>query len=565
MDETNTITVTEDIERLTNLGLEHFSDEKYENATNAMEQALHLRIETLGEYHPDIVKSYSDLAYVSQGTNQSKIINCYEKILEITIHISGKNSLDVARVYVDLAENETTTESQLDYYEKALNIRQRILGRRHVSLAYLYHCIGWCWFVECDFQKALSSLHKALDIALEKIGGEDPKSGDIHDYYQCISQIYFTMDGCEEEAYYYEKKAIQTYFKQAWFIEQKQQEAGEYPSKYDEYSSVHFRYKAIEECKSIGQWYSHKYPDKALVFFHTALALLLRKDSSYNLNKELMEIYWQLGNIYGKQKQYKKAVHYCEKALHTQPDTVQRQTRNAIRDYARNDSQEALSCLKKATDTIRKKIDDYQCVGVICRDAGMYDKSITYSDKARQLAEEVFGLNHCITAIAQQVQGDTYIAKGDYGEAISLYARASGIYTDALGEDHPESITAHIALGDVHTQNGTIDSASFCYESALYRSIQLLEEDPFDTLGRKIDTARYHLKEGRKCSRKHKRAEFSHFKQGIDMLRKHVSARRCGSTMMKTKEQTTRSHHKDKYEQKTSARHTQRREIEIAV
>ena len=62
----------------------------------------------------------------------------------------------------------------LEYYEKDLEISERVLGSDHPDTATTYNNMANVYHVQGDFAKALEYYEKALIVFLEKLGKNHP-------------------------------------------------------------------------------------------------------------------------------------------------------------------------------------------------------------------------------------------------------------------------------------------------------------------------------------------------------------------------------------------------------
>lgn len=80
----------------------------------------------------------------------------------------------------------------LDYYFKALAIREKELGENHPDTALSYSYIGSLYEAQGDYSRALEYLRKALAVYKHKYGSEN-------DYTQAVEQEIATIDSIVSE------------------------------------------------------------------------------------------------------------------------------------------------------------------------------------------------------------------------------------------------------------------------------------------------------------------------------------------------------------------------------
>ena len=79
----------------------------------------------------------------------------------------GTNHPDTAAIYNNLAglyELKGKYEKALEYYLKALEIREKVLGTEHPDTAVSYHNLAIFYFGQRNFEEAYGFMKKAIDI-----------------------------------------------------------------------------------------------------------------------------------------------------------------------------------------------------------------------------------------------------------------------------------------------------------------------------------------------------------------------------------------------------------------
>ena len=118
------------------------------------------------------------LVYRAQG-NYEKALEYYEKSLVIKEKMLGKEHPSTATTYNNLAivyEDQGNYEKALEYYEKALVIREKVLGKEHPSTGSTYNNMAGAYRTQGNYEKALEYYEKALKILDEKLGPEHPNT-----------------------------------------------------------------------------------------------------------------------------------------------------------------------------------------------------------------------------------------------------------------------------------------------------------------------------------------------------------------------------------------------------
>jgi tetratricopeptide (TPR) repeat protein len=147
---------------------------QYSLAKDTTELALRIRIDTLGERHPDTAMSYNNAGsnYGRLGDYRSAQKH-HAKSLEIYLELFGEQHQGTARSYLNLGTAYGALgehQKALEYKEKALEIYQKLLGEIHPDTAWAYNNVAITLSFLSDHQKVLEYMEKALYIRLQLLG-----------------------------------------------------------------------------------------------------------------------------------------------------------------------------------------------------------------------------------------------------------------------------------------------------------------------------------------------------------------------------------------------------------
>ena len=144
------------------------------------------------------------LVYFQQG-EYAKALEWYQKALEICEKVLGLKHPDTATTYNNIAgvySSQGDDEKALEWYQKALEIREKVLGLEHPHTASSYNNIANVYFSQGDYVKALELHQKALIID-EKISGlEHP---DTATTYNNIALVYSRQGDYDKALEWYQK------------------------------------------------------------------------------------------------------------------------------------------------------------------------------------------------------------------------------------------------------------------------------------------------------------------------------------------------------------------------
>ena len=160
----------------------------------------------LQKYDSEFVDSAFDIARVfdSQG-EYTKALEWYEKALAIKEKVLGKEHPDTAKTYNNIAtvyDSQGKYDEALEWHQKALAIKEKVLGKEHPSTAVTYGNIGKVYNCQGDYDKALEWFQKALAIAEKVLGKEHP---DTATTYNNIAGIYDSQGDYAQALEWYQK------------------------------------------------------------------------------------------------------------------------------------------------------------------------------------------------------------------------------------------------------------------------------------------------------------------------------------------------------------------------
>ena len=112
-------------------------------------------------------------AYYAQG-DYAKALEWFEKALAIREKVLGKESPSNATTYNNIAlvcDKQGDYAKALEWFEKALEIYEKLLGKQHPAIATIYNNIALVLSNRGNYAKALESCEKAL-VIYEKVLGK---------------------------------------------------------------------------------------------------------------------------------------------------------------------------------------------------------------------------------------------------------------------------------------------------------------------------------------------------------------------------------------------------------
>ena len=128
----------------------------------------------------------------------TKALNIYEKVLGKDHPYTATSYNNIGYVYSDMGDYPKA----LEFYTKALDIREKALGIGHPDVANSYNNIGNVYGYIGDYPKALEFLTKALHIKEKVLGKDHP---DTASSYNSIGSVYYRMGDYTKALDFYTK------------------------------------------------------------------------------------------------------------------------------------------------------------------------------------------------------------------------------------------------------------------------------------------------------------------------------------------------------------------------
>ncbi|OPX45117.1 regulatory protein AfsR [Ruminiclostridium hungatei] len=319
------------------------------------------------------------------------------------------------------------TES-VQFYNKALSIREKVLGAEHPYTATAYNNIARVYYSQGDYPKALELYKKALAIREKVLGAEHP---DTATTYNNIAVVYYSQGDYPKASEWYNK---------ALAIREEVLGA--------EHLDTAATYNNIA-----GVYYRHGDYPKALEWYKKALSIREKVLGAEHL--DTAAIYNNIAVVYDSQGDYPKALEWYNKALAISekvlgaehPATADIYNNIAVVYYRQGDYPKALEWYKKAL-AIREKVlgaehpdtaATYNNIAVVYYSQGDYPKALEWDKKALAIREKVLGAEHPDTATTYNNIAGVYSRQGDYPKALEWYNKALTIYEWKLGSEHPNT------------------------------------------------------------------------------------------------------------------------------
>ncbi len=135
----------------------------------------------------------------------------FEKAKDIREKVLGLEHSDTAISYNNIGgvyDSKGDLDNALKYFEKAKDIREKVLGFEHPDTATSYNNIGYIYDSKGEYDKALEYYEKAKDIREKVLGLEHPNTATS---YNNIGAVYFAKEDYETALDYF-TKALKIFF-----------------------------------------------------------------------------------------------------------------------------------------------------------------------------------------------------------------------------------------------------------------------------------------------------------------------------------------------------------------
>jgi tetratricopeptide (TPR) repeat protein len=347
-------------------------------------------------------------------------------------------------------------EKPIEYYEKALEIRQKTLPPNHPHLATSYNNIGRVYDNTGEYEKARSFYEKALEIQQKNLSPNHP---DLATSYNNIGSVYDEMGEYSKALSFYEK-ALEIYQKTL-------------PQNHPHLATFY---------TNIGRVYRHmgEY-SKARLFYEKSLEI--NQKTLLPNHHDLATSYNNIALEYDNMGEYSKALSFYEKALEIRQKTLPPNHPDLAASYGNiglvyknmGEYSEARSSYEKALDIFEKNLPPnhpdlataYNNIGSVYKNMGEYSEALPFYEKALEIRQKTLPSSHPSLATSYNNIGSVYDDMGEYSKALSSYETALEIYEKTLPLNHPLLATTYNNIGWVYRNMSDYPKALGYFERAL--------------------------------------------------------------------------------------------------
>ena len=408
----------EEASKLARTATGHRERGEYDDALLNAQNALQIRVDTLGPNHPTVARSYLQLAAIyAARESHDRAITLYKRALVINEKSFGPSHVDVARALYGLAEVYRTQGDYRDakpLYKRALAQGESSLGQASPLVADILNGLGELHKANAAYKEAMRLHRRALEIRRRTLGEHHSAVGQSLNN---IGEIYYFGGNFTNALSFFERS-----------LRNRERSLGK----------SHPQVAASVNNVAIVHHIRGDF-ERALPLYRRALAIRERA-----FGPQHTEVAQSLNNIAALQRArgyYEEALPFYERAL-----AIER----AI-----------LGPDNPKTATVVNNI------AVLYAYTGAYDKAMAFHKRALELKKIGLGDKHPEVANSSSNLALIYYFKGDHQQAMALHERAVATYEQALGRDHHSVAVALNNLALMHKEQGSYKTALAMYERAV--------------------------------------------------------------------------------------------------
>ncbi|MCL2875749.1 MAG: tetratricopeptide repeat protein [Betaproteobacteria bacterium] len=421
---------TKKIAQETRLAKKYADQNRYDEALDHYKKARENFIAERGEQDSDIVRYENEIGIVY--INMGKYAEA-RSFLTHAAEIASKdkeldsNNPDSATIYRNLGfalYRLGEYEEALNWYQKALAIRESALGSESLEMAETCEDIAAVYESQSNYQVALDWYNRALAVREKALGANHPSVVTVYGRVAAIRQRLGEKDETRD-----------------WWGKVVPIQGSENAEKTSEHHSAGFAYFGQGDY------------EKALKSYKQALAVEEKNLGAQN--PVTMAIRHDIAGVYEKKGDYKQAVVWYKKTLADQEKIYGKGHHSTAATYTNIGVAEGkLGNNKNALESLREAIVVFEKAGagehsdaavVYTNMAWVYskmknhDKAEEWARRAMAVNEKVFGKEHPTTGKSYSNVAATYMNQGQYDKAVSGYLEAYRIYLAEYGEAYAQT------------------------------------------------------------------------------------------------------------------------------
>jgi len=362
-------------------------------------------------------------AHYNKG-EYAKAIEFHEKCLANRLKVLGAEHVDVATSYysIGLAHySKGEYAKAIEFHEKCLAIWLKVMGAEHADVATSYYSIGLAHYSKGDYATSLEFYEKCLAIRLKVLGAEHV---DVATSYYSIGAAHYSKGEYTKAIEFYEK-------------------------------SLTIRLKVLgaehADTKNALAWLNYSKTAKEAAASQAAAKgeaekqAMLAQATSDN----------STGLAYHIDGEYAKAIEFYKKCL-----AIRRKVLGA-----------------EHADVVTS----YSWIGEAYRMDGEYAKAIEFHEKCLVIQLKVLGAEHVDVATSYSSIGLAHSKKSEHVEAIEFHEKCLAIRLKVLGAEHKDVAWSYYSIGLAEYNKGEYTKAIEFFEKSLNIRLKVLGAEHADT------------------------------------------------------------------------------------
>ncbi len=342
------------------------------------------------------------------------------------------------------------------YLERAFRIIDKVLGAEHPATATSLNNLGYLLQEMGDLAGARPYYERALVITEKVLGAEHPNTA------RSLNNLGGLLQGLGDLA------GARPYYERALAIYEKVLGA-EHPTTATSLNNLGYLLKAQGDLAG-----ARPYLERALVIRQKVLGAG-HPDTAQSLNN-LGSLLQEMGDLAGARPYLERALAIKEKVLGAEhPDTASSLNNLGYLLGVQGDLAGARPYYERALAIYEKVLgaehpDTAQSLnnlGSLLQEMGDLAGARPYYERALVITEKVLGAEHPTTARSLNNLGYLLQEMGDLAGARPYFERALAIYEKVLGAEHPTTANSLNNLGSLLRAQGDLAGARPCYERAL--------------------------------------------------------------------------------------------------
>ncbi|KAK6356063.1 hypothetical protein TWF718_000437 [Orbilia javanica] len=383
----------------------------------------------------------------------------------------NQNFFDYVHSIASIFSNQGKYDEAMQWYERALSGKEKILGKHHPSTLDTFNDIARVFVNQGKYDEAMQWYERALAGREKTLGKDHPSTLDT---VGGIAGVFSNQGKYDEAMQWYERA-----------LAGREKTLGkDHPSTLDTVGGIAGVFSNQGKYDEAMQWYERALSGKEKI-------LGKHHPSTLDTFNDIARVFVNQGKYDEAMQWYKRALSGKEKILGKHhPSTLD--TFNDIARVFVNQGKydEAMQWYERALSGKEKilgkhhpsTLDTFNDIARVFVNQGKYDEAMQWYERALSGKEKILGKHHPSTLDTVGGIAGVFSNQGKYDEAMQWYERALAGREKVLGKDHPSTLDTVGGIAGVFSNQGKYDEAMQWYERALAGREKTLGKDHPSTL-----------------------------------------------------------------------------------